>query len=268
MDKLKGRGWAMGWLKNEGKGGGPPGQWCALPCALSDETVLELFFSRGRGLLLSSDSSGQGFHVLTGRGLGSRRPYQWTHVVCDRRRVPDHFCGQTKTEPQGRNSRKRSCRWGQWKQFCRVPGDPAPAGSLLLHRQREHTEAAAPYPDSHGGHQGNSCEVLGRDGRQAEKNQRGSWSLSQLQVSQAWLRDVGKQLPDTGTADPERWPGSSLYSRQTCSFYSEAVSGQQTIVKERQGPYSAEVTFRWGMRILNKYKSKVILDKGTKKRES
>lgn len=25
MDKLEGRGWAMGWLKNEGKGGGPPG---------------------------------------------------------------------------------------------------------------------------------------------------------------------------------------------------------------------------------------------------
>lgn len=30
-----------------------------------------------------------------------------------------------------------------------------------------------------------ACEVLGRDDRQAERNQRGSWSFSQLQVSQA-----------------------------------------------------------------------------------
>lgn len=161
---------SYGMVKEWGKGRRAPRAVMPATLSLSDETVLELFFSRGSGLLLSSDSSGQGFHVLTGRGLGNRRPYQWTHVVCDRRRVPDHFCGQTKTEPQGRNSRKCSCRWGQWKQFCRVPGDPAPAGSLLLHRQREHTEAAAPYPDSHGGHQGNSLRSAG-EGRQTGREE-------------------------------------------------------------------------------------------------
>lgn len=134
----------------------------------SDE---EEVVSRGNGLPLSSDCSGQGFHVLIGRGF--RRPHQWTHVVCFRRRVPHHFCGQAETEPQDRDSRKCTCSWGQWEQLCRVPGDFAPAGSLLLHRQREHSEAAAPHPDSHGGHQGNGLWSTGRGRADSREKARG-----------------------------------------------------------------------------------------------
>lgn len=65
-----------------------------------------------------------------------------------RRGVAHNFCGQTEAEQEVRRERP------QCQQLCGDPGDPAPAGSLLLHRQGQHPAPAAPHPDRLHRHQG------------------------------------------------------------------------------------------------------------------
>lgn len=58
-----------------------------------------------------------------------------------RRGVTHNFCGQTEAEQEVR--KKRS----QHEQLCSDSGDPAPARSLLLHWQGQHTAQTPPHPD-------------------------------------------------------------------------------------------------------------------------
>lgn len=58
-----------------------------------------------------------------------------------RRGVTHNFCGQTEAEQEVRK------KWSQHEQLCSDSGDPAPARSLLLHWQGQHTAQTPPHPD-------------------------------------------------------------------------------------------------------------------------
>ena len=82
----------------------------------------------------------------------SQRMSHW-RILCARLRVCIHrgrvindLCGQAEVE---------SDVWSDWIQWHSCDsGSSAPAGCLLLHRQREHPAQAAPHPDRLHCHQG------------------------------------------------------------------------------------------------------------------
>ena len=68
--------------------------------------------------------------------------------LCGRRGGSHNICGQKEAEQESRGERLLGQLLGG------DPGGPAPAGRLLLHRQREHPAQAAPHPDRLHRHQG------------------------------------------------------------------------------------------------------------------